>query len=74
MTTKPRLANFTDVRPDKASKMDTDGDSVISFASGPVHSNKLAKFAWGANEKASYRQQQLLHAFLPSTYARRAPS
>ena len=51
MATKPRLANFTDVKPDKASKLDIDGDSVVSFASGPVASQKLVKFAWGPNER-----------------------
>ena len=46
------MANFTDVKPDKASKLDIDGDSVVSFASGPVvASQKLVKFAWGPNDR-----------------------
>lgn len=34
-----------------------DGDSVVSFASGPVAAKPLVKHAWSANDKVSAHQQ-----------------
>ena len=62
MSTKPRLSNYSDVRNasdknitnNRSQMMDTDGDSVVSFSSGP-HAAKVAiRYAWTANEKVNH--------------------
>ncbi len=63
-TTKPKFSNFTDVRPDTRPALDVDGDSVVSFASGPVPHRKEVKFAWGPNEKVNHEQfQRMLNEY-----------
>jgi hypothetical protein len=54
MGTKPKFSNFTDVKPDRAPTLDADGDSVISFASGPIAHKQLVKHVWGPNDRVNH--------------------
>lgn len=38
---------------DKSLRLDSDGDSMVSFASGPHQPKKATKYAWGATDKVS---------------------
>ena len=49
MTT--RDVSFRDTKVHKSAKLDVDGDSVVSFATGPITHKPLIKFAWSANDK-----------------------
>lgn len=61
MSTKPRLSNYSDVRnvsdknnTNQSRQVDNDGDSVVSFSTGP-HAAKVAiRYAWSANEKVNH--------------------
>lgn len=52
MTT--RDISFRDTKVHKSAKLDVDGDSVVSFATGPITHKPLIKFAWSANDKVHF--------------------
>eukprot|EP00798_Chlamydomonas_sp_ICE-L_P022119 gene22119-29179_t len=43
-----------DIRPDKSSKFDDDGESLESFRQGPGVYKPQVKYAWSANEKVNH--------------------